>query len=333
MRVFRSVVVLLAVFAAVATAVPSADAAEKFRVVRVSYSTGWDALPIVVGIERGFFAERNLIVSGVSAGSAVAVAQSLQAGSTDAAILPQRAFLGLLDADIDIKAILVNTWGSQFQLVARDEAGISDVASLRGKRVGVALGSGSLPVLVRLLNQAGLSPQDVKLQELQTNALIGALREGRIDAVFEFAHLSAPMAGAGLGSVVMSGEDVRNALGLVGAMPVVANARFLEREPETAQALVEGWVEAQRYIHQEPEDSERLLAIFLHRHGVVAPKELVRTWVGMQRYDAPKWTQAAIDDARYNAWGLRMAGGLKEIPDVAAAVDNRFVDALPPTTN
>src|SRR5690606_23938516 len=68
------------------------------RLVRISYSTGWDALPIVVALERGLFARHGLIVSGVAAGSAGVLAQSLHAGSTDIAIMPQRAFLAMADA-------------------------------------------------------------------------------------------------------------------------------------------------------------------------------------------------------------------------------------------
>jgi ABC-type nitrate/sulfonate/bicarbonate transport system substrate-binding protein len=48
--------------------------------VRLSFSSGWDALPAVVAIERGFFAQEELVVSGMAVSSAQAVINSLAAG-------------------------------------------------------------------------------------------------------------------------------------------------------------------------------------------------------------------------------------------------------------
>ena len=302
------------------------QAAETMRLARVSYSTGWDALPIVVGIERGLFARHDLIVSGVAAQDAKSVAASLAAGSTDVAIMPQRAFLALVDAGVEVTAIAVNTWGSQLQLLAAPRSAVQAVPDLRGRTIAVSRGSGAVGILMRLLNQNGLTQRDVRLLELPANGVSGALDTGRADAAFEFAHLTAPIVAAGRGRVILDAEAVRKKLGLIAAMPVVASNRFLAREPETARAVIAGWIDAQRYIHEQPDDSATLMRVFLHRHGVTASERLVSMWIGMQRYDQPAWTPNAVKDAEYNAWGLRELGLIKTVPDVARHVDNRFVE-------
>lgn len=327
-RLFSVTIGILALGLAFTNVAAQTRGAEDQRLVRISYSTGWDALPIVVALERGFFAGQGLVVSGVAAGSASAVAQSLHAGSTDVAIMPQRAFLAMVDAGVEVRAIMVNTWGAQMQLVVPPDSPIKQVTDLAGRRVGLSRGSSALPILIRLLNQAGLSPDELTIAEMPAAQLAKALPEGQTDAVFDVAHVTAPLVSGGLGRPAMDPDTVRKTLGLIDAMPVVASARFLEREPETVQRVVTAWVEAQRYIHREPEDSARLLRIFLHRHGLTASQALVDAWIGLQRYDRPLWTRHAITDAEYNGWGLKEVGMLDKVPSLAKFVDNRFLELV-----
>jgi ABC-type nitrate/sulfonate/bicarbonate transport system substrate-binding protein len=319
---------LLLVAIAVSAAHPAAaQDEESFRLVRLSYSTGWDALPVVVAQERGFFTQQRLIVSGVAANSAGAVANSLQANSTDVAVLPQRAFISLAAAGAGAKAIAVNSWGTQIQLVAPPDSGISSFADLKGRTVAVGEGSAALPYLARILNLEKLSSGDVRIVQLPANQLASALPDGRADAIFDMGHITGPIVGAGQAKSVMGGEEVRKRLGAVGAMPLLASQRFIENEPEVAQRVVNAWLRAQRYIHENPEDAAQLLRIFLHRHGVAVSEELVTAWIGLQRYDGLfKWTDNAIKDAEYNAWGLKQVGAIDKIPDLDPFVDNRFVD-------
>lgn len=327
-RVGQRVTLLLAFVFMVATLGPAlAQQDEGFRVVRLSYSTGWDALPVVVAEERGFFTKERLIVSGVAAQSASAVAQSLQANSTDVAVLPQRAFLAMAAAGAKSKVIAVNSWGTQMQLIAAKGSNISDVKDLRGKTVALGRGSGALPFLMRLLNLAGLSPENVKVAELSASDLAKALPNGTADAIFDMGHITGPIVAADRGKVVMDSKSVQKSLGAIGAMPVVASQRFVEREPEVAQRVVNAWLAAQRYIHENPDDAARLLRIFLHRHGVTTTPELASGWIGLQRYDKlHKWSENAIKDAEYNAWGLKQAGMIDKVPDIDPYIDNRFVD-------
>jgi ABC-type nitrate/sulfonate/bicarbonate transport system substrate-binding protein len=242
--------------------------------------------------------------------------------------MPQRAFLAMADAGVEVKAIMVNTWGAQMQLIVPPNSPVKKVADLAGRRVVLSRGSSALPVLIRLLNQAGLAHNELTISEVPAAQLAKALPNGQTDAVFDVAHVTAPLVGGGLGRSAIDPDAVRKELGLIDAMPVVASARFLEREPETARRVVTAWVQAQQYIHREPEDCARLLRIFLHRHGLTAEQALVDAWIGLQRYDRPLWTQHAISDAEYNGWGLKEVGMLEKIPDLAKFVDNRFLERV-----
>src|SRR5260221_8316707 len=81
---------------------PPASAAQPI-LVRINFSGGWDALPALVGIERGFFAENGLVVSGLAVNSVSNMLKSLVAGSSDFVAVPQRALLLTAAAKLPVK--------------------------------------------------------------------------------------------------------------------------------------------------------------------------------------------------------------------------------------
>lgn len=72
------------------TLTPLAPQPAARTLARFSFSSGWDAGPAVVAIDRGFFAEEELVVDGLARSSEGPVAQSLAACSTDFAAVPHR---------------------------------------------------------------------------------------------------------------------------------------------------------------------------------------------------------------------------------------------------
>lgn len=304
-----------------------ASAQDETKLIRISYSSGWDALPAVVGIERGFFDQENVIASGVSPTSGEQLVQSVLAGTTDLAVVPHRTFLALAAADAPIRAIAINSWGTQMELVVAQNGGVENVSDLKGRRVALTQGSDALPVLMRLLNQADISPDEVEIVRLGANEITRALVDGKADAVFGLGYYTTAVAAQGSAKTMLSASDIRKRLGLVMAMPVITSQSTIESDRDALQRAITGWVKSLLYIQQNGDDAARLLRIYLHRQGVTVPDGLASRWVEMERFDLYRWTDNAVKDAEYNAWGLKVAGKLGKVPSVAKFVDNSFVDA------
>jgi len=81
-------------------------------------------------------------------------------------------------------AFVLDVAGDNEALVARNGTGISTVADLRGKRVATAFASTAHYSLLAALEQAGLSPSDVELIDLQPQASLAAWDRGDVDAVY-----------------------------------------------------------------------------------------------------------------------------------------------------
>jgi ABC-type nitrate/sulfonate/bicarbonate transport system substrate-binding protein len=301
--------------------------AQKSNLVRLTFGTGWDALPALVAIERGFFSqEKELVVSGMSVSSTRAILQSIATGSSDFAAVSQRTLLFLAAAKQPVKVVAMNGWGTKLELVVpKGNTTTRSLADLRGKTIGIGRGSETLPVLIRLLNRAKMRPTDVKIKYLSAVALTQAFAKKHADAVVEMRQFTSVLTQKGQGRVVLKNEEIVKAIGYIGAMPLVTRNSLIEKEPETVQKIVNAWVRALAYIQRNPEDSARILRIFFHRQGTTVSAGLARSWINMTRYDQFAWSRGAVVDAGYNGWGMKEGGVLKVLPKLDGYVDNRFV--------
>lgn len=304
---------------------PNSGVAAEKKLARLTFSSGWDALPALVAIERGFFDQEQLVVSGLTVASAAAVMRSVASRTTDFASLPQRTLLNMIALKLPIKAISISGWGREMELVVRKEhKNIKSLRDLKGKTIAMTRGSEVLPVLIRLANKERMHPTDIKVKYFAAAKLTSAFRENLVDAVLESKHYTSLLLKAGGGRLVLGSQDIVNALGYIGAASLITSNAMIEREPETVQKFVNAWIKALLYIRQDPDDAARLLQIYFHRQGVPVSKKLAASWVGMTRYDRYFWSSDEIADAQYNGWGLKEGGVLKIIPKLSGYFENRF---------
>ncbi len=305
--------------------------AQDWKLIRLAYSSGWDVLPALVAIERGLFSQEHLVVSGSTIGSTEALIGSLSSGSTDVAAVSQRAGLIMAALKLPVQIVSLNGWGTEMELVVSDQQqAVKSAADLKGKTIGIGIGSEAHPVLIRLLNKFKLRPSDVTIKPLPPDSLTKALnpKAPLADGIFESRHFTSAVMKSGGAHILVSSDDLKKTLGLIAATPVIVRSELIEKEPDTVQRFANAWVKSLKYIQQDPEDAAHLLAIFFHRQGLrtVTP-ELTKSWIAMIKYDRPIWTASDTMDAEYNGWGLKEGGVLKVLPKLDGFVDNRFAEA------
>ncbi len=81
-------------------------------------------------------------------------------------------------------AFVLDVAGDNEALVARNGSGVETVADLRGKRIGTPFASTAHYSVLAALNQNGLSASDVRLVDLQPQAILAAWERGDIDAAY-----------------------------------------------------------------------------------------------------------------------------------------------------
>ncbi|MBZ4331259.1 ABC transporter substrate-binding protein [Corallococcus interemptor] len=139
--------------------------------------------------------------------------------------------------------------------------GVPDLASLRGKRVGVYPGGSSHYFALWVLARAGLRTSDVRWVDLPSTLDAGrALREGRADVVVGLwgdVELAARDRG---GKVLATTADAPHLLATV----LVARGDFAARYPDAVRRVLRGLLDAGQGVLKDPAAGARLL-------GEVAP--------------------------------------------------------------
>jgi taurine transport system substrate-binding protein len=81
-------------------------------------------------------------------------------------------------------AFVLDVAGDNEALVVRNGAGVETIPQLRGKRIATPFASTAHYSLLAALSQNGLSPNDVRLVDLQPQAILAAWDRGDIDAAY-----------------------------------------------------------------------------------------------------------------------------------------------------
>ena len=202
-------------------------------------------------------------------------------------------------------------------IVGRLDRGVSTPASLKGKRIGVTLGTSGQFTLDAFLNRQKLLPAEVTLRNYAPEQLAGALARGEVDAAAGWEPFLTGMAHAIAGkAAIFYGEDVYAGLfnvagtdGYVRSHPatvrkvlraLIAGARFCQDEPDAARAL---------FAKASASETARLQAAWHgYRFGVVLDQGLLL---------------ALEDEAR---WAIR--NRLAEHGDMPNFLDTVYLDGL-----
>lgn len=227
--------------------------------LRVGYNNWVGYIGFFVAQEAGYFADAGLTVEGKSFGAPGEGIVPLINGNLD--ILLTTIDSVILKSDKmpgALKVVYLNDTSSGADALIGG-AGITSVADLKGKKVGVTVGECNHLLLVKALEKSGLTEDDVQLANLDPDAAGAALKAGAVDAAVTWEPWISQVIGDNGGAVLFSTRDVPN---LILDCIAVADAATTKKEavtkfvaavnkgnefaisnPEKAAAMVEDIVE------------------------------------------------------------------------------------------
>lgn len=148
---------------------------------------GWskpitEVINLLAEPDKGFFKEEGLefrYLPGAGGGDAL---RNLLSGQADIAFTDPGSFFAAVDKGAALRAVYDIYPQNVFNVVTRTDRGIAHPSDLKGKRIGVySLSSGTLQNLQILLQQVGLSRDDVEI--IVTGLLnFTPLLQGQVDA-------------------------------------------------------------------------------------------------------------------------------------------------------
>ncbi len=249
-----------AALAAAALAVPvllAQPRPEKSKlVIAVGGKSAFYHLPLTIAEQLGYFKAEGL---DVEFSEHVGGSLALQAALGGAADVVSGAFehtITLQSKNQFFQAFVLQGRAPQIAIgvSTRTMAGYRSLADLKGKRIGVsAPGSSTSMVASLVLSRAGIKPEAVTFVGVGSTAgALLAMRTGQIDAMSNSDPAMTMLEQKGDVKIIADTRTLKGTQDVFGGpMPagcLYASAEFLQKNPNTAQALTNGIVHALKWL-------------------------------------------------------------------------------------
>lgn len=295
--------------------------------VRVGYQTGDINNITMVAYNEGYFEQVGLDVELSPYSSGGAMVPALAAGEVDITWFFPFPSLTAYATGIDIEVVLLDHAPlTAERLIAGESA--PDVAGLKGKTIGVTIGTSGHHSLLAALDQAGIAQDEVTLVNLKPSEMAAAFSAKQIDAAWTWEPAAGKLNELG-------GKDIATAKS-IGAYAVAlwaARTEFAEDNPEVMLKFMEAWDMAQQDYLADPAagqkwEAERLnltpeeFGAMVGRQGSTVVKmedQISDEWLGTP--GAPQSTNLYKAYEEYGTF-LVDQGRLDSVPDDLAPLIN-----------
>ncbi len=133
---------------------------------------------------------------------------------------------------------------------------IKTVADLKGKTIATRAGDPGHFLLLYLLHEAGLSEDDVIIQDMDAGAAGAAFVAGQVDAAATWEPWISQAVEREDGSVLITSAD---APGLIVDV-LAGRTEFVDNNPEETKAVLRAWFKALKFKDEHPEEAYQILA-------------------------------------------------------------------------
>jgi len=152
--------------------------------VKLGFSKSFLSIPIYIAKEQGYFSEEGLDVALTGYGSGKLATKGLFAGEVDISTVADMpvVFNSFKRQEFCIFSTFAYSY-SLVKIIGRKDSGIKTGQDLKGKKIGVNIGTSSHFFLGVFLIHNRLSISDVELVNIKTVDMPAALKNNEVDAV------------------------------------------------------------------------------------------------------------------------------------------------------
>jgi len=263
MKVFnmkRKVLNLFLVFAVLSAFAFSACSSKKRTEINIGFPTAggdWPGGTFGVAITNGYLDE-YLEPLGFTyspkgfVGAAPAIHEALVAKELEYVVYAGMAGVLSKANNIEHTLISITSWGGGWKLIARTDAGINTLADLKGKKVAYLRGASPHMYLLKVLNEAGLSFNDIQAINSNLPEGIAGIVSKTIDAAVVSAGTEFQLVQDGTVKVLHFQFTADRDVYLEPSV-FIARTDFHREHPEVAVAIQKAFLKARDWIKQDPD--------------------------------------------------------------------------------
>jgi NitT/TauT family transport system substrate-binding protein len=307
---FRTAALLLSIALGAVTAQAQAPEKKSLKLA-VGGKTSLYYLPLTIAEQLGYFKEQGLDVEiNDFAGGAKAL-QALVGGSADIVTGAYEHTIRMQTKGQDVRAVIELGRYPAINIMVRKDRPYKTPADLKGMKIGVsAPGSSTQMIAQYVLVQAGLKPDDASFIGVGLGAApVAAMKKGEIDALSNTEPANSKLVKDGDVIVIADTTTTEGVTKLLGgpmsAAVLYAKGDFIEKNPNTIQALVNAFHKTIKWIAKStpeeiaakvPEeymlgdkalyiDAIKAAADAYSRDGIIRPEVQQRSLEFLQKFD------------------------------------------------
>jgi len=319
----------LLMVAAMVTAAAAATGAWAAEPLHVAVTTAAENAPFFSAVEKGLFAKQGLDVKVDMMPSGVEISNALASGTVDVGLFGTYPFLTAVSRGIPL-VLIGHTWNNALNnpqsevisMIARPDSGVpvGDLAKLKGKKVGVTRGAGGEPYIAGILQQVGLTVNDVTMVNTAPSSMATALANKDADVIVAWE----PWPSAALTKVPGAYKVIYGGCkSCYDAGTMVTTKDVIAKKSKALQAFVLAYAEAQAWTRAHRDEA----ALISTRWIPGMDKETLTLALKSLPLDV-RLSKNTVEGFKEHAIPLLLSQ--KRIPaifDPAPAIDNTFVAA------
>jgi NitT/TauT family transport system substrate-binding protein len=258
-RTTRRSVLVAGIAALLIPTLVSAQALERKKVtIAVGGKNLLYYLPLTVAEQKGYFKDEGLDVEIVDFAGGARALQAVVGGSADVVSGAFEHNINMQAKGQPMRAFVLQGRAPQIVLAVSTKTmpNYSSVADLKGKKIGVTAPGSSTNIMTNfVLAKNGLKAADVSYVGVgASQGAVAALRSGQIDAISNLDPVMTILARNNDIKIISDTRDVAEADKVFGgpmpAATLYAPVAFIEKNPNTVQALTNAIVRANKWIQQ-----------------------------------------------------------------------------------
>jgi len=225
--------------------------------ITLAYTVQPQSTLVNVAAAKGFFAAEGLQVTPIIHSYGKACLQEVVDGKADFATVAETPFMFSVLKGEKI-TVIANIEASTMNnaVVARRDAGISEPAHLRGKRVAFTPGTTSEVFMDAILLAIGLPRAGIHGVPMPPDEMERALVEGRVDAACTWNYpLAIIKRRLGANGILIYDREV-----FTETFNIAAQQAFVRRNPAAVERLLRALIRAEGFVKEHPEEAQAIVA-------------------------------------------------------------------------
>jgi NitT/TauT family transport system substrate-binding protein len=290
------------------------------------------AAAFALAAARGLYRAENLAVStNVAAGSKETIAR-VGSGASDIALADLNALIRYRDsADAaPVKAVFVLLNKAPYAVIARRSRGVTSLASLAGKTLGIADGDLAIRLWPALARRNHIALASVKMDKISAAVREPMLSAGQVDAVTGFSYVSpVNLRDRGVPSDDLAVFRFADYGSAAYGLSIIVNPKFAADKPEAVRAFLRAVTAATKLAIGQP--AEAIDAVMAEMDNGTRDLELERlqtvTRDNILTDDVRRNGLGGIDAARFDAAVSEIAEdhAFRKRPTAAEIFDDAFL--------